>query len=117
MNSLPELAGGRIRYRLPLGEETALRLADVLLAESAERVLNGSRQPCLPIRRWQFGRFSSRPASRSHGSAAGTGRLAGSAAAAAFSQVVGNCPNCRLGCGQPKLNSIACAWMLAARLS
>ncbi|HEY1784817.1 MAG TPA: hypothetical protein VGG30_04680, partial [Pirellulales bacterium] len=37
MNSLPELTGGRIHYRLPLAEETALRLADVLLADSAQQ--------------------------------------------------------------------------------
>ncbi len=37
MNSLPELAGGRIHYRLPLAEETAIRLAGVLLAESLEQ--------------------------------------------------------------------------------
>src|SRR5271155_310306 len=35
MNSLPELAGGRIHYRLPLTEAAAIRLADVLLAGSA----------------------------------------------------------------------------------
>ncbi len=38
MNSLPELAGGSVHYRLPLAEETAIRLSGVLLADStAER--------------------------------------------------------------------------------
>jgi hypothetical protein len=37
MNSLPELAGGRIHYRLPLAEETATGLVGVLLAESAQQ--------------------------------------------------------------------------------
>ncbi|HEX4146111.1 MAG TPA: ATP-binding protein [Pirellulales bacterium] len=37
MISLPELAGGRIHYRLPAAEETAIRLADVLLANSARQ--------------------------------------------------------------------------------
>jgi signal transduction histidine kinase len=36
MNSLPELAGGPVHYCLPLAEETAIRLAGVLLADSAD---------------------------------------------------------------------------------
>lgn len=58
MDSLPELAGGRIRYRLPLTEVAAIGLADVLLADSGQERAERLEAAWLATRRWRFGRFS-----------------------------------------------------------